>query len=92
MHIELLNLNLLVPAVTIKALEKKLYQMEVNVQSIADKILHAPTSPPPLPQANNDALEKKVNQIKNEIESMVEKMLQALVGLNSATSLRLPTV
>ena len=41
---------------SIEALEKKLDQMEANVQSIADRILHAPTLPPP--PANNEALEK----------------------------------
>ena len=92
MHIGLLNLNLLVPTATIEALEKRLDQIEVNVQSIADKILHTPTPSPPPPPANNDALEKKVDQIKNEIENMVGKMLQALVGLNLVTSLELPTV
>ena len=47
--------------VTTKALEKRLDQIEVNVQSIANKILHAPTSPPTLLSANNDILEKKVD-------------------------------
>lgn len=70
----------IVPVAITEALEKKLDQIEVNIQSIADKILHTLTHLSSLPLANNDALEKKVDQIKNEIESMVGKMLQALVG------------
>ena len=81
------------PAAATEALEKRLDQMEVNVQSIGDKILHTftpPLSPPP--PANNDALEKKVDQIKNDMESMVGKVLQALAGLNAAADLGPPTV
>lgn len=65
--------------------------MEVNVKSIADKILHAPTPLPPPPAANNDVLEKKMDQIKNDMESMVGKVLQALAGLNAAAGLGPPT-
>lgn len=57
-----------------KALEKRLDQIEVNIQNIANKILHIPTFSPS-PPANNDTLKKKVSQIKNDIESMGGKML-----------------
>lgn len=57
-----------------KALEKRLDQIEVNIQNIADKILHIPTFLPS-PLTNNDTPEKKVSQIKNNIESMGGKVL-----------------
>ena len=48
--------------------------MEANIQSIADKILHATTLTPPSAN-NNEALEKKVDQIKNNMKSMIRKIL-----------------
>lgn len=44
-------------AIATKALEKKLNQIKVNIQSIANKILYVPL---PLP-ANNNALKKNIN-------------------------------
>lgn len=79
------------PTAIIKALEKRLDQMEVNIQNIVDKILYATTAPSPSP-VNNDALEKEVDQIKNNIENMVGKALQALVRLNTIAGLRPLTV
>ena len=58
----------------IKGLEKRLDQIKINVQSIASKILHIPTPPPPSP-ANYNTLEKMLDQIKNNMESMVRKLL-----------------
>lgn len=72
-----------VPAAATEALERRMDQLEVNVQSIADKILNAP----PAPLLANEGLEKKVDQIKIDMESMVEKMLQALANLNAAAGL-----
>lgn len=59
--------------------------MEVNVQSIADKILHTSTLSP-IP-ANNKTPKKQVNQMKNNMKSIVENVLLALASLNIAAGL-----
>lgn len=66
--------------------EKRLDQMEINKQNMADKILHVPISLAPI-LANNDALKKKINQIRNDMESMIERILQTFARLNAAASL-----
>lgn len=74
-----------------KALKKKLNKIEVNIQNLANQILHVLTFLFSLP-VNNNTLEKKDNQIKNNIKSMGGKVLQAFIGLNIVINLGLPII